>query len=387
VAALVVLCVALVVTACGPALRPGVRTTLPTNRGSSALLPGASIAPTLAGVVEPPKTGAYIGVYQPPAPFSLSGLDAYAQISNKAPAILMWYQPWSIGGPRDFDPASVVSLYERNIVPMVTWEPWNPGTNASALPDPSNQPAYRLANINAGKFDLYIHTFARAVKSVRGPVMIRLMHEMNGNWYPWSGTANGNTPAEFITAWRHVHDIFVAEGATNVTWVWSINHESVPPTLENSYAAYYPGDAYVDWVSISGFNWGTSLPTTAWRPLNFWYATPMAFLKSTGKPIIVSEFGSVENGGDKAGWIGDAYHQFQFTYPEVKAVVYYDKLESQHGAVQDWRVTSSPAALRSYQAAVGTTYFLPAPATTLATWMQGLTPANWIYLRTLRPVY
>jgi len=384
---LALLCLVVVASGCGPALQNKARTTLPADRGSTALLPGVSVPPELAGQVVPPTSGAYIGVYQPPAPFAMSGLDTYNAISNKAPAILMWYQPWSKTGPSDFDPASVVALYERDIVPMVTWEPWDANQGGSALGGPADQPAYRLSNIINGSYDPYIHTFAKSVKAVRGPVMIRLMHEMNGNWYPWSGTANGNTPSDFVVAWRHVHDIFVAEGATNVTWVWSINHESVPNVAGNLYADYYPGDQYVDWVSISGFNWGTSTPSTNWHTLNFWYQTPMAYLESTGKPIIVSEFGSVENGGDKASWIRDAYGQFETTYHSVKGVVYYDKLEYSHGTIQDWRVTSSPTSLRAFQASVASPYFLPAPAYTLAAWKSSLTTANWVYLRSLRPLY
>jgi mannan endo-1,4-beta-mannosidase len=386
-AGLVVLCLVFGLAGCGPAVRAGVPTTLPNNRGSSALLPGASIAPTLAGVVEPPSSGAYIGVYQPPAPFDMSALDAYSTVSDKPPAILMWYQPWTTKGPREFDPAAVVALYQRNTIPMVTWEPWDPGQDANRLQDPSNQPGYRLVNIIDGKFDPYIRKFAKAVKSVRGPVMIRMMHEMNGDWYPWSGTANGNKPGEFIAAWRHVHDLFAEEGATNVTWVWSINHESVPATVANEFAAYYPGTDYVDWVSISGFNWGTSNPTTSWHSLDYWYQRPMAFLAATGKPVVVSEFASVENGGNKAEWIGDAYRQFEMRYDVVRAVVYYNKREWQHGTIQDWRITTSPESLRAYRAAVGSTYYVGAPATTLSEWTDTLTTANWVYLRTLRPVY
>src|SRR5450759_2073692 len=192
--------------------------------------------PALAGVVQPPATGAYIGVFRPPAPFDPSALDTYtATISPKKPAIVMWYQPWANGRTK-FDPAAAVALYARGAIPMVTWEPWDTGSETTVALDTSNEAAFKLANIIGGTYDPYIRTFARDVKSARGPVMIRLMHEMNGNWYPWSGFANGNTPQEFVAAWRHVHDLFVSEGATNVTWVWSINRESVPDTPANAFA-------------------------------------------------------------------------------------------------------------------------------------------------------
>lgn len=359
------------------------------GQGSSATTQAVptSVPPTMAGVVEPPSSGAYLGVYQPPVPFDISGMKSYAALSDKAPAIIMWYQPWAQDSPHEFDPAAVVSVYEHGAIPMITWEPWNPGKDANTLKNPQAQPRYRLANIIKGNFDSYIKKFARSVKTVRGPVMIRLMHEMNGNWYPWNGTVNGNTPEQFVVAWRHVHDIFEKEGATNVTWVWSINHESVPSGSANRYSVYYPGDRYVDWVSISGFNWGTSSPGTLWHPLDYWYAEPMAYLKSTRKPIVVSEFACVEQGGDKAAWIRDAYTRFRREYPAVKAVIYYNKREWQGGAIQDWRINTSRASREAYRDAVSSSHYLAGPPETLAQWTGSLTPENWAYLRSLSPVY
>jgi mannan endo-1,4-beta-mannosidase len=378
---------ALATAACGPT---GVKNLSPaqyTNRGTSISALQDSVPPTMAGPLQPPAHGAYTGVYQWPAPFDMSALDSYEAIAKKPPVIVMWYQPWTSSGPNQFDPAATVTLYERGAIPMVTWEPWNPSKDANTLANPENQPTYRLSNIIKGKFDGYIRQFARSVKSVRGPVMIRLMHEMNGDWYPWSGTANGNSPEQFVVAWRHVHDIFTQEGATNVTWVWSVNHESVPKTSRNDYSVYYPGDKYVDWVSISGFNWGTSSPGTLWHPLDFWYKHPMAYLTSTGKPIVVSEFASVENGGDKAAWITDAYNRFRTEYPHVKAVVYYDKREWQANSIQDWRITTSASSRAAFRSAISNPYYLAAPAPALGSWTAALTQQNWLYLRSLKPVY
>ncbi|WP_217631238.1 glycosyl hydrolase [Modestobacter sp. DSM 44400] len=82
---------------------------------------------------------------------------------------------------------------------------------------------------------------------------IRLMHEMNGNWYPWGSGANGNQPGEFVLAWRHVHDRFTALGVTNVAWTWAPN---AVYTGGAPLAPLYPGDAYVDAVGLSNYNWG-----------------------------------------------------------------------------------------------------------------------------------
>ena len=90
------------------------------------------------------------------------------------------------------------------------------------------------------------------------------MHEMNGTWFSWGEASTATRPADFVAAWRHVHRIFDEEGARNVSWVWSINNlESVGG--EDHIAGLYPGDRWVDWVSTSGFNWGTAYSWSSWR--------------------------------------------------------------------------------------------------------------------------
>ena len=79
--------------------------------------------------------------------------------------------------------------------------------------------------------------------------MIRFGHEMNGDWYGWSGQ-----PAAYVAAWRHVVSVFRGEGAANVKWVWS-------PNVDNGdypFARYFPGDSWVDYVALDGYNWGRS---------------------------------------------------------------------------------------------------------------------------------
>ncbi|PKQ16986.1 MAG: hypothetical protein CVT67_02235 [Actinobacteria bacterium HGW-Actinobacteria-7] len=333
-----------------------------------------------AGKVLPPANGAYLGVFEPDAPFDMSALDTYASVSSRTPAIVMWFQAWDPSGNSSFDASACADILARGSVPLITWEPWNPGADANYVVNPALQSQYSLAKINSGKYDSYIRSWARGVKSVEGPVMIRPLHEMNGTWYPWGGTVNGNSPAAFRAAWIRIHKIFANEGATNVTWVWSINHASVPNTYQNRYAAYYPGSAYVDWTSISGFNWGTSRPGFKWRVFSQIFNAPLTYLidpKGPRKPIILTEFGTATNGGDKPGWIRSSYGSIK-ARPYIDAVVYYDKREVGLKGEQDWQITTSWQAWLAYRKATGDPYFvagvLPTP-TVEATASPGATPA------------
>jgi mannan endo-1,4-beta-mannosidase len=357
-----------------------------------SLVPGRGAStpsgPTLAGVVKPPAAGALLGIYRPPAPFDPSPLDSYATISPKRPAIVMWYQQWGNGEPNLFDPGMVAAVYARGAIPMISWEPWDPGAKPHNLRNPADAPDWSLATIIGGQHDDYLRTWAAAAKALGGPVMLRPMHEMNGDWYPWGGTVNGNTPSQYVEAWRHVHDVFVQVGATNVTWVWSVNVNSKPNTAENAYNVYYPGDAYVDWVAVSGFNAGTNRATGKRNTFEELFTKPLAYLKTIGKPIIIGESGSVQANADKAAWITDTYQQLQTTHPEVRGFVYYDALETgvKYG-VQDFRITTTPASTAAYRNAISPSYFVSAPEQTLAAWEAKLSAADRQRLASYKPIY
>ncbi len=83
-----------------------------------------------------------------------------------------------------------------------------------------NLPDFQLADVMAGTYDSYIREFAEDARDWGHPFFLRFNWEMNGNWFPWGESVNGNQPGEYVAAWRHVHDIFTSVGATNATWVW-----------------------------------------------------------------------------------------------------------------------------------------------------------------------
>jgi hypothetical protein len=165
---------------------------------------------------------------------------------------------------------------------------------------------------------------------------------MNGNWYPWGGTVNGNTPAAMVAAWRHIHDIFVSEGATNVKFVWCPNVDSVPNTSANSIASYWPGDGYVDMVGLDGYNFGG----TAWRSFSQTFSSAYAKVTSlTSKPVIVAEIACAGVGGNKPAWISDMFKVIPASFPRIAGIAWFDANKE-----CDWRIESDTASLAAFVA-------------------------------------
>ncbi len=277
--------------------------------------------------------------------------------------MFLYYQ--SIG--EDLAVDKLLPIAQQGRVIQLAWEPWNPGA-----PDLVNQPSYRLSRITAGYFDADIHRWAREMRDFGYPVIIRPMGEMNGDWTSWSGSVNGNSPADYIPAWRHIHDIFVQEGATNVKWDWSPNRDGDTASATNTFNTYYPGDAYVDYVGIDGYNWGTLYNTPAWT--SQWQDIDTIFGPSydvfttrTSKPAMISETASTEVGGSKADWITNAFARLPVRFPRVESLTWFN-IDKE----TDWRVESSPASLAAFRAAVAPADTTP-PAVSFATPADGST--------------
>lgn len=266
----------------------------------------------------------------------LGAVNAFEQTAHAHLGIVMWFADWQHARP---NLAQLQAVAQRGSVPEISWEPWDYTGSTHT------QRKYTLDSIIHGHHDPYIRTWARALHGYGRPVLLRFAQEMNGNWYPWAEAVNGNRPGEFVRAWRHVHDIFTAQHATNVKWVWS----PAAGTLDIQ-GTQYPGDTYVDVLGLSVFNGGTSLNWGGWRSFGRIFDTSARALRqiAPSKPVQVSEVASAERGGNKAAWINRMFTDLE-RHPQVKSLIWYD-LRKQ----ADWPITSSRRAARAFAAGATT---------------------------------
>lgn len=237
--------------------------------------------------------------------------------------------------------------------------------------DMMSEGADTLANIAAGARDAELRVWAQAVKDWGKPLFFRWNGEMNGNWRDYGLEAHAN-PGVFVNAWRHIHDIVTAEGATNVTWVWCPNvFDAVAGTTytptDSSLTPIdqlYPGDAYVDWVAMDGYNWTKSGGPYYPDWLTFsqvFNDTYQALLKlAPSKPIMIAEISCNEDpAGSKADWIRDALlTQLPKNFPKIKALGWFEWPIYENNVTQQWPIESSPAALAAFREGISSPYYL-----------------------------
>jgi len=213
------------------------------------------------------------------------------------------------------------------VTPMVTLEPWLTGMKRY----PGPQPDFTLASLISGRHDAALRAIANQIKLYGRTVYLRFAHEMNGSWYPWAESVNGNGPGQYRTAWRHVHDLFAPITGSQVRWVWSPNAINSLPADAPSLGELFPGDSYVDFLGFTAYEHHSG------KPAETLGKTISRLSRLSAKPILLAETGVT--GPGKQAWlrnIGD-YLESQ---RRVVGFVYFDTSPG-GGATGDYNIDDS----------------------------------------------
>jgi mannan endo-1,4-beta-mannosidase len=297
------------------------------------------------GLIQPvaaARGSVLLGVYYGNQGWNIGQVQSMETWQGKKHAVVNLFTNWCD------DPALMTNLFTRQLpalwnnqnVPMITWKP----TLCSSIITPDDVEVQAAI----GTYDAYFNLWAQGLKDfLAGPDLdyttlddnrrayLRLAHEMNGNWYKWSAPVGNNRPAHYVAMWKHVKDILDSYGldANHVQWVWSVNNTD-SDNVNFPAERYYPGNNYVHWVAIDGYNWGDSTsvqtPTTTWKTPSQVFdpmVTRLRFL--TNKPLAITEVGcttqktGVNGVVAKGQWITD--FSTKVVRNDVKMVVWFNE--------------------------------------------------------------
>jgi hypothetical protein len=334
--------------------QPGLSLTASVRSVVSAVLI-AALGALIAGCGATPgrvaATGRYWGVELAAPPSSAGAISAVNRnidaTAGRRPAIEAFnesFESCGTGGCHwDWFPAAALSLVRSaGSIPMLNW---------SSMSSPLHvaEPGFELRKIASGSFDAYLRVYAKSVAEWHHPLFLRFDWEMNGDWFPWSVRANHNTPADYVAAWRHVHEIFMRAGASNVSWVWCPNVRS--GHANSDYQAAYPGGNYVDWTCLDGYNWGAAHGPHGWATFDQVFSDSyrqLAGQVAPNKPVMIGEVGASEQGGSKPQWIRAMFDALGHSYAKLGAIVWFNVPASR----EQWQIDSSPASAAAFRAGI-----------------------------------
>lgn len=261
---------------------------------------------------------------QAPGSNVIQQLPAFNQLVGKHLAILHFYMPFNSPVP-----TSTLNAIEANgSIPLISWGCTN------------------LGSITSGKYDSYITSYADSLKSFGKPVFLRWYWEMNimnktGGQPAGANCGGYNNGSAYIAAWQHIYTLFHTAGATNVAFVWC------PGFSGGSFASYYPGDAYVNWIGLDRYE-----RTQNGQPLldfSGMFASYYQEWASHNKPLMIAETAAMGN-LDQSQYINDIQTQ-AVNYPNIKAFVWFDAT----GPAGDWELAGN--GITAFQQLANDPYF------------------------------
>jgi len=320
---------------------------------------------------------ALLGIYYGNQGWGLAQVRAMETWQGKRHAVVNLFTDWC-NRSKSIDnlfKQQLPNIWANGNVPLVTWEPFL----CSAAATPSDI----TARVVKGEYDVYLKAWAARMKAfVSGPdgqlgtgddrrAYIRLAHEMNGNWYPWSAPVGSGSAENYIAMWRHVRTIFAGLDSNHVQWIWAVNHEDVGTVRAED---YYPGHVYVDWIGIDGYNWGSSQTWSAWRTPDEVFSPMLHRLRQiSAKPLALTETASSTamparvDVAAKSLWITDLFNYATAFTTNARMIVWFNEDKETDWAVfgglngdetyRSGRTTYK--AYRSYKAAVQNVGLIP----------------------------
>ncbi|MET0558019.1 MAG: glycosyl hydrolase [Solirubrobacterales bacterium] len=300
-------------------------------------------APTGKGLYWGAWLGDQLTGTQPP--WDMSAVSKFERTMGRGLSIVQFAAPFADCArtpctPFPFPTAQMRTIRAYGAIPFLSW-------SSASLSSNPNQPDFQLGDVIRGDFDPYIREFAREAAAWGQPFFLRFDWEMNGTWFPWGEGANGNKPGEFVSAWRHVHDLFAAAGASNATWTWC-------PYAGSKHAAaglrrYYPGSAYVDWTCMDGYNWGRARPNTPWMSFDEIFGASYWSIQGFAhrKPMLLGELASNGPNRRKAAWINEMFSALP-RYPLIRGLVWFDQFDR---GIQ-WPVETAPGTAAAFSSGI-----------------------------------
>jgi hypothetical protein len=250
---------------------------------------------------------------------------------DKKLGVIHFFQPFAVDGGTMQNLYPSVERINRVIdlgyIPLITLENHFVNSNPKV-----KQP--NLYSIIEGHMDGFFKQWATHVKQMKGTVLLRILHEFNGDWYPWCVVNNDKNPELLVKAYRHIHTIFKNAGAKNARFIWCPNSMSVPQEPWNYIMNAYPGDEYVDFVGMDIYNGAEQPPV--WRSFrkegieNYFTLTQQL----SNKTLFVCETASRERepgegaGQNKSAWIQQMSNALKYDMNKIRLLIWFNEKSS-----------------------------------------------------------
>ena len=307
---------------------PGDRTASPAE--APAISTSAVGTPPEDGLPHPLILGMYTSASLQVTSQELQQINSWLEQNglNSRVTIAATYMDFEFPNPEANIPLDLDAAWDLGIIPFINL--------AAGTLDVGPRTAEDIA---LGDLDGPIRVWARNFAAWAGEqgkkAYVAPLQEMNGYW-----TAYGLDPDNFKRAYYRIRRLFAEEGVPEDAVIWVFAPNGWSPT-GHDFERYYPGDAYVDIVAFSGFNYGACSGHAAWETFEVVFKSYLERMRqmAPSKPIFIAQTGTVANGGDKDAWLVDTFTKFA-AFDGLAGILYFNVIKQESPACEwvDWRV-------------------------------------------------
>jgi hypothetical protein len=292
----------------------------PSTGAWTTIYPASAAGPPLpttcaVSAILVPSCGVWWGAYKPPSSgenWTTTFTNLEAQTGEKFSIVYSYHDMSNVGSPGQF-PNSYEKTLGASRTLMVSWSSreFSAGTQL------------KWSDIAAGKYDASVlNPEAARIEAYAKPIFLTFDPEMDGRM---ARTPSPGTAAQYVAAYRHIHDTFAAAGVRNVIWVWTPTGNGAH---DDEFDSLYPGSAYVDWIGYDPYNFASCNGGT-WRTFSQIVDPFYQWLESNGygaKPFMLPEYGTVVNPSDTsaaATWYAGLVAGLK-SHPNIKSLTEWD---------------------------------------------------------------
>ena len=297
----------------------------------SAPAPQVSATVNPSGAPTPPAQGAYLGAWVGPDVFTqaneILAVDSLQQQLGRKLDIVHTYLKWQAAFPTTSD----MTFLNQGSTLLISWA----GTDTQ--------------QIISGADDGWIRTRALQVKALGKPVFLEWRWEMDRP----NLRSEVHSGADYVRAWDHIRAIFAAAGVHNAAWVWCPTAKGFS---DGQAAAFYPGDAEVDWICADAYP-----GPGGYVPFASTVDPFLSWASHHDKPVMIGEFGVPESysAQQRAQWLRAA-QQVVVADRQIKALLYFDANPAGQGPAGSYSLGADGAALSAFRSLAKQPYFNPA---------------------------
>lgn len=182
-----------------------------------------------------------------------------------------------------------------------------------------------LQMIKEGYFDSELQKLMAEIKTVGKSIVVRPLHEIDGDWHPWGMYTKGNSPELAVEAILHIAKQF-ASVKDLVKIDINFNRRDGMKKVLGAADFYMPLlNVAVDSYSISTYNrCGTKKTLTEERSFAADFGPVYNRLQEfTDKPIYIAETSTSGLCGERLPWFEAMFNSLKTEFPKVKGVTFF----------------------------------------------------------------